>query len=86
LKGKRIPALLVVSDGAYMSLSRRQFIQASGIALCAGAMPLTASAAGQQQPLPIPPLIESRRGQPLFLTLQRATGPLPRDARAGLGH
>ena len=38
-----------------MSLSRRQFIQASGIALCAGAMPLTASAAGQQQPLPIPP-------------------------------
>jgi FtsP/CotA-like multicopper oxidase with cupredoxin domain len=72
LKGKRIPALLVVSDGAYMSLSRRQFIQASGIALCAGAMPLTASAAGQQQPLPIPPLIESRRGQPLFLTLQRS--------------
>ncbi len=55
-----------------MSLSRRQFIQASGIALCAGAMPLTASAAGQQQPLPIPPLIESRRGQPLFLTLQRS--------------
>lgn len=44
-----------------MSLSRRQFIQASGIALCAGAMPRTASAAGQQQPLPIPPLIESRR-------------------------
>ncbi|HCF69451.1 MAG TPA: hypothetical protein DEU90_18235, partial [Enterobacter asburiae] len=28
-----------------MSLSRRQFIQASGIAVCAGAMPLTASAA-----------------------------------------
>ena len=55
-----------------MSLSRRQFIQASGIALCAGAMPRTASAAGQQQPLPIPPLIESRRGQPLFLTLQRS--------------
>ena len=55
-----------------MSLSRRQFIQASGIALCAGAMPLTASAAGQQQPPPIPPLIESRRGQPLFLTLQRS--------------
>ena len=33
-----------------MSLSRRQFIQASGIALCAGAVPLKASAAGQQQP------------------------------------
>jgi suppressor of ftsI len=37
-----------------MSLSRRQFIQASGIALCAGAIPLTANAAGQQPPLPIP--------------------------------
>ena len=50
-----------------MSLSRRQFIQASGIALCAGAVPLKASAAGQQQPLPVPPLLESRRGQPLFI-------------------
>lgn len=60
-----------------MSFSRRQFIQASGIALCAGALPLTANAAGQQQPLPIPPLIESRRGQPLFLTLQRSHWPLP---------
>jgi len=55
-----------------MSLSRRQFIQASGAALCVGAVPLRANAAGQQQPLPVPPLIESRRGQPLFLTLQRA--------------
>ncbi len=55
-----------------MSLSRRQFMQASGIALCAGAVPLRANAAGQQLPLPIPPLLESRRGQPLFLTLQRA--------------
>ena len=52
-----------------MSLSRRQFIQASGIALCAGAVPLKASAAGQQQPLPVPPLLESRRGQPLFMTV-----------------
>lgn len=55
-----------------MSLSRRQFIQASGVALCAGSVPLRANAAGQQQPLPVPPLIESRRGQPLFMTLQRA--------------
>jgi suppressor of ftsI len=54
-----------------MSLSRRQFIQVSGAAFCAGAIPLRANAAGQQPPLPIPPLIESRRGQPLFLTLQR---------------
>ncbi|MFZ1873182.1 cell division protein FtsP [Serratia sp. D1N4] len=55
-----------------MSLSRRQFIQASGLALCAGAVPLRAEASGTQTPLPIPPLLESRRGQPLFLTLQRA--------------
>ena len=55
-----------------MSLSRRQFIKATGVALCAGAAPLKAQAAGQQPALPIPPLLESRRGQPLFLTLQRA--------------
>ncbi|CCM92010.1 hypothetical protein BN18_0291 [Klebsiella pneumoniae subsp. pneumoniae ST512-K30BO] len=30
-----------------MSLSRRQFIKASGVALCAGAAPLKAHAAGQ---------------------------------------
>lgn len=38
-----------------MSLSRRQFIKASGVALCAGAAPLKAQAAGQQPALPIPP-------------------------------
>lgn len=65
-----------------MSFSRRQFLQASGIALCAGAIPLRANAAGQQQPLPVPPLLESRRGQPLFMTLQRAHWSF---TRAGLG-
>lgn len=55
-----------------MSLNRRQFLKASGVALCAGAMPLTARASGGQNPLPVPPLLESRRGQPVFLTLQRA--------------
>lgn len=55
-----------------MSLSRRQFIQASGLALCAGTVPLRAEASTMPTPLPIPPLLESRRGQPLFLTLQRA--------------
>lgn len=69
-----------------MSFSRRQFIQASGIALCAGAIPRTASAAGQQQPLPIPPLIESRRGQPLFLTLQRSHWSFTQGTRADLGN
>lgn len=69
-----------------MSLSRRQFIQASGIALCAGAVPLKASAAGQQQPLPVPPLLESRRGQPLFMTVQRAHWSFTPNARVGLGY
>lgn len=55
-----------------MSLSRRQFIQASGLMVCAGALPATAHASGSQNALPIPPLLESRRGQPLFLTMQRA--------------
>ncbi|MGM3183647.1 cell division protein FtsP [Dickeya oryzae] len=55
-----------------MSLSRRQFLQASGVALCAGAMPLTARADSGKNPLPVPPLLESRRGQPVFLTMQRA--------------
>lgn len=65
-----------------MSFSRRQFIQASGIALCAGAVPLKANAAGQQQPLPVPPLLESRRGQPLFMTLQRAHWSFTQGTRA----
>jgi len=55
-----------------MSLSRRSFLQASGVALAAGALPLKAEASGSQPALPVPPLLESRRGQPLFLTLQSA--------------
>ena len=58
-----------------MSFSRRQFIQLSaGMALSAGVMPSVARAAesGGDVPLPVPPLLESRRGQPLFLTLQRS--------------
>lgn len=65
-----------------MSLSRRQFIQASGVALCAGAVPLRAQAAGKQPALPVPPLLESRRGQPLFLTLQRAHWSFTQGTRA----
>lgn len=53
-----------------MSLSRRQFIQNSALALCAGTVSLNAEARSAQVPLPVPPLLESRRGQPLFLTLQ----------------
>ncbi|WP_226019944.1 cell division protein FtsP [Serratia symbiotica] len=54
-----------------MAFNRRQFIQASSLALCASAMPLRAKASRMQTPLPIPPLLESHHGQPLFLTLQR---------------
>lgn len=58
-----------------MSFSRRQFIQLSaGVALSATVMPHAARAASARgdTPLPVPPLLESRRGQPLFLTLQRS--------------
>lgn len=65
-----------------MSLSRRQFIQASGLIACAGALPATAQARGTQNALPVPPLLESRRGQPLFLTLQRAHWAFAGDRKA----
>ncbi|PKH25356.1 cell division protein FtsP [Enterobacterales bacterium CwR94] len=55
-----------------MSFSRRQFLQVSGAALCASALPLNAYASSGETALPVPPLLESRRGQPLFLTLQRS--------------
>ncbi|WP_261642182.1 cell division protein FtsP [Erwinia mallotivora] len=55
-----------------MSLSRRQFIKTSGVALCASALPVQVRAAGPGTVLPVPPLVESRRGQPVFLTLQRS--------------
>ncbi|MDE9539009.1 cell division protein FtsP [Xenorhabdus bovienii] len=55
-----------------MSLSRRQFIQASGLAMCLGALPFAVRAnKDQQTALPLPPLLESRGGQPLFLALQK---------------
>ncbi|KJF75905.1 hypothetical protein UA45_21285 [Morganella morganii] len=59
--------------GDAMTLSRRRFIQASGLAVCLGSLPLSVRAAdeGGSQPLPVPPLLESRNGQPLFLTMQR---------------
>jgi suppressor of ftsI len=52
-----------------MSLNRRQFLKASGVALCAGALPRR-SLAHSPQPLPIPPLIESKGGRPIFLSMQ----------------
>lgn len=67
-----------------MSLSRRHFIKASGLTLCAGALPLQAHAAGKQPPLPVPPLLESRRGQPLFLTMQRTHWSFAQGTRASV--
>lgn len=64
-----------------MSISRRHFIQASGIALCAGAVPLKINAAGRQPVMPLPPLVESRHGQPLFFSLQRAHWAFKQEAR-----
>ncbi|PHM48611.1 cell division protein FtsP [Xenorhabdus miraniensis] len=56
-----------------MSLSRRQFIQASGLAMCLGALPFAVRAnKNQQTKLPLPPLLEPRGGQPLFLAIQKA--------------
>ncbi|MGV3344920.1 cell division protein FtsP [Enterobacteriaceae bacterium LUAb1] len=54
-----------------MFFSRRQFLCASGAVLGASTLAYRAGAAGRETPLPIPPLLESHRGQPLFLTLQR---------------
>lgn len=53
-----------------MSLSRRRFLQASGMAMCAGGLPFRVQASDSQLPLPIPPLLESRRGQPVFLSME----------------
>lgn len=57
-----------------MSLSRRQFIQSSSLALCAVALPFHSRAVGKRKgnALPVPPLLESKRGQPIFLGLQPA--------------
>ena len=55
-----------------MSFNRRQFLQLSaGAALGSTVLPRAALAADAgENALPVPPLLESRRGQPLFLTMQ----------------
>lgn len=57
-----------------MSFSRRQFIQLSAAAAAGSALlPAVARAADSgENVLPVPPLVESRRGQPIFLTMQSA--------------
>ncbi len=59
-----------------MSISRRRFIQVAGVACGAGSIALMLQTnQTEQQPLPVPPILESRRGQPLFLTLHRVHWP-----------
>lgn len=53
-----------------MSLSRRQFLKISGLTLGVGMLPGKVYAQSQVV-LPIPPLLESIRGQPIFLSMQQ---------------
>ncbi|WP_273805170.1 cell division protein FtsP [Providencia rettgeri] len=53
-----------------MSFNRCQAVVAVGLALCVSYMPMSAHAESSRE-LPVPPLLESRSGQPLFLTLQK---------------
>lgn len=60
-----------------MSFSRRQFLLIAGLALCLVNTSNYAFASGNgKNPLPVPPLLESKSGQPLFLTLQKYIGRL----------
>lgn len=52
-----------------MPLSRRQFLQASGAVLGSSLFPSIVSA-NTQQTLPIPPLLEVKKGQPIYLAMQ----------------
>ncbi|MDR0805231.1 MAG: cell division protein FtsP [Enterobacteriaceae bacterium] len=55
-----------------MSISRRRLLQATGAALGASMLSApSALAAAPQAALPVPPLLETRRGQPIYLTAQR---------------
>ena len=55
-----------------MLFSRRHFLQLSGATLCGSLLPSFVSA-NTQQPLPIPPLFEVKRGQPIYLTMQESS-------------
>ncbi|MDR2989372.1 MAG: cell division protein FtsP, partial [Providencia alcalifaciens] len=53
-----------------MLFSRCRSLLISGLAVCLLQVSTYASAEGTTA-LPVPPLLESRSGQPLFLTLQK---------------
>lgn len=65
-----------------MSLSRRQFLQLSGGVACASLMPGPAQARDAARTLPVPPLLEAKDGQPLFLSLQRSHWAFEPDHRS----
>lgn len=66
-----------------MSLNRRQFLKASGVALCAGMLPRVSHAATVRQ-LPVPPLIESKNGRPVFLAMQSVNWAFDDDQSASV--
>lgn len=53
-----------------LNINRRQFIQTSAFGMGSVLLPKLAFAEGSTTKLPIPPLLESKRGQPIFLTTQ----------------
>ncbi|PAV10373.1 hypothetical protein CBG25_02280 [Arsenophonus sp. ENCA] len=57
-----------------MSLSRRRFLKLSSIAISVSMLPAAVRAEKNEgyPLLPIPPLLESHFGQPLFLTLKKS--------------
>ncbi len=54
-----------------MSFTWRQFLQIPGLALCLAATFTVNADTNGKNLLPIPPLLETRSGQPFFLTLQK---------------
>lgn len=56
----------------FVPISRRRLLRATGIALGASMLPNTpAFAEVPQVALPVPPILETRLGQPLYLSMQR---------------
>lgn len=70
-----------------MSFSMRPFpfLKISGLALCLASIAFSASAdTNGTNLLPVPPLLESRSGQPLFLTLQKIHWSFDGKSRANI--
>lgn len=69
-----------------MSVNRRQLLKISGLAVCSTVFPHTIQAKKNQPALPVPPLLEAKQGQPLFLKIQNTYWAfLPHKKTATLG-